>query len=94
MCMGLVHIRNYPLSPTPRPSPLEFLFQEFDSLCLVKRRSSLSTNLPLDRRVLEFGMDEPSRKILFAGLAQEYHVYFDFQGRHRIQFGRRIPYYF
>ena len=98
MCIALVQIRNYPPSPTPRPSPLEFLFQEFVksssllySLSLVKHRNSLNTNLD---QFLEFGMDELSRKILFAWLAQEYHVSFDFQGRHCIQFGRRSPHYF
>ena len=86
-----------PSSPTPRPSPVDFLFQEFvkssyllDSLCLVEHRSSLSTNLD---RVLEFGMDQLSRKILFAGLAQEYHVSFVFHHRQRIQFDRRSCYY-
>ena len=56
--IGLDYIRNYPPSPTPRTSPLGFLFQEFvkssyllDSLCLVKHMSSLSTNLD---RVLGF----------------------------------------
>ena len=97
MCIALVQIRNYPPSPTPRPSPLEFLFQEFVkssyllySLSLVKHRSSLNTNLD---QFLEFGMDELSHKILFAWLAQEYHVSFVYQDRHRIQFGRRSHHY-
>ena len=92
----LSHIRCYPPSPILRPLALGFLFQEFvkssyllDSLCLVEHRSSLSTNLD---RVLGFWMDQLSRKILFAGLAQEYYVSFVLQGRHRNQVGRRSSY--
>ena len=82
----LVHIET---TLPPSPTPWNYLIDLTPhSLCLVEpHRSSLSTNLD---RVLEFWMDQLSHKIMFAGLAQKYHVSFAVTGRQSIHFGRRI----